>query len=228
LICVPGLGLDARAWAPTLDRLPEWSHEVAPLPGYGIRPRRGEAIDPQSLGRRLAEERLTDRGGLVLLGHSASCHVVVEAAAAAPGAVTAVVLVGPTTDPTARSWPALAQRWLRTARHEDPRQLPLLARSYSRVGIVTMLRSMGAARTHDLRIPLGALTCPVLVVRGRDDRICPADWAAEVAASAPAASRTASLPVGGHMVPLTHGAATADVVRAFLDAGGHRHVAPRA
>jgi pimeloyl-ACP methyl ester carboxylesterase len=52
----------------------------------------------------------------VLLGHSASCQIVVQAAVRDPHRVTALVLVGPTTDPRARSWLGLAGRWLRTAR----------------------------------------------------------------------------------------------------------------
>lgn len=219
LVCVPGLGLDARAWTPTLVSLPEHPAQVALLPGFGLRPHRGDAVDPRSLGQRLADQWLAGRSDVVLLGHSASCQVVVEAAAAAPDAVASVVLVGPTTDPRGRSWPALLQRWLRTAVHETPRQAPVLARTYGRVGPLPMLRTMDAARAHDLRTSLRRLSCPVLVVRGPRDRICPADWASEVARSAPEGAPAVTLATGAHMVPLTHGPWTSAAVRTFLHAG---------
>lgn len=218
MVCVPGLGLDARAWEPTLTALRDWRAEVAPLPGYGLRPGDGDDVDPRSLGLDLARDRLVGRSGLVLAGHSASCQVVVEAALAAPDAVVGLVLVGPTTDVAARSWPALASRWLRTAAHEPPGQVPLLVGSYGRVGPLHMLRAMDAARRHDVLAPLRAFGSRVLVLRGRHDRICPVGWADDVAWAAPPGSSVATLPAGGHMVPLTHGPRTAVVIRRFLQA----------
>jgi hypothetical protein len=46
------------------------------------------------------------------------------------------VLIGPTADPHAATWPTLVRRWLRTAMHEWPGQLPLLVRSYARPQLV--------------------------------------------------------------------------------------------
>src|SRR3712207_9514982 len=57
----------------------------------------------------------------------------------------------------------------------------------------------------DIEDTLHQVDCPVLVVRGVHDRICPADWAARVGAPV-------TLPVGGHMVPLTDGASVAEVL----------------
>jgi pimeloyl-ACP methyl ester carboxylesterase len=80
-----------------------------------------------------------------------------------------------------------------------------------------MRRTMDAARRDDVRETLHAVRGPALVVRGRHDRICPGTWAAEVARHAPVGSGTVTLPVGGHMVPLTHGVPLAAAVRQFLD-----------
>lgn len=213
LVCVPGLGLDSRAWAPVLDSLPGWHTSVVELPGLGTRPGHGDDVSPPALGELLVRRHLSSGTPVVLAGHSASCQVVVEAALAAPEAVTALVLVGPTTDSRARSWPALAGRWLRTAVHEPPQQVPTLARSYARVGLIHMLNTMNAARGHDIRHALARLSCPVLVVRGPQDRICPGDWAVELAATAAVTSRAITLAAGAHMVPLTHGSSVADQVR---------------
>jgi pimeloyl-ACP methyl ester carboxylesterase len=147
------------------------------------------------------------------MGHSGSCQIVAHAAGLVPDQVSALVLVGPTTDPRAASWPRIGYRWLHTAIRERPGQLPLLARTYTRTGLLWMLRAMDAARREDLRSSLRELGCPVFVARGRYDRICPEDWAHALVAVAPAGSRMVSLDEGAHMVPLTHGEMLAAAVR---------------
>jgi pimeloyl-ACP methyl ester carboxylesterase len=217
LCCVPGLGLDERAWHPTIQVLHSRGQletvVVPPLPGYGVRPTYDDDLRPSTLGARLVAECLADVStGTVLMGHSASCQIVARAACLVPDRISALVLVGPTTDPRAASWPLLAQRWLRTAIWERPGQVPLLARTYARTGLLWILRAMDAARREDVRTSLRDLDCPVLVVRGRHDRICPEDWADQLVASAPAGSRVVTLARGGHMVPLTHGEMLAAVL----------------
>lgn len=209
-LCIPGLGLEDSAWRAA----GHVGATVRLLPGYGLRPRRHDDLRPAALGARLAAE--LDRP-TVLLGHSASCQVVAHTAALAPEHVRAVVLVGPTTDPRAATWPRLAGRWLRTAAHERPTQVPLLARSYARTGPVWMRRAMDAARREDVRHGVCQLTAPVLVVRGRHDRICPSTWAREIASLGPAGSAAVTLPAGAHMVPLTHADLLADAVVRWLD-----------
>ncbi|GAA5106518.1 alpha/beta hydrolase [Alloalcanivorax gelatiniphagus] len=218
LVCVPGLGLEAAEWRTTTRELgrrtPVDQVVVSTFPGYGERPRRGEDLRPATLGARLAAGL---RAGTVLVGHSASSQVVAHAAALAPERVSGLVLVGPTTDPRAGSWPRLAARWLRTAGWERPAQVPFLVRSYSRVGLRGMARAMEVARHEDVRVELGAVRCPVLVVRGRHDRICPEDWAADLAGCAPPGSRALTLPRGAHMVPITHGGLLAETLATWLD-----------
>lgn len=205
LVCVPGLGLDPAAWAPTLASLPETDARVVVLPGYGLRPSRSDDLRPDLLAARLVDRLVDLPSPVVLAGHSASCQLVVGAAASAPQLVSGLVLIGPTTDPRAASWPGLAHRWLRTACWERPGQIPYLARTYRRTGLGSMARTMAAARRDDVRQGIGAVRCPVLVVRGRHDRICPDDWARALASIAPAGSRALALARGAHMVPLTHG-----------------------
>jgi pimeloyl-ACP methyl ester carboxylesterase len=217
LVCVPGLGLETTEWrsvARSLGRLLGTDVVAQALPGYGVRPVAGEDLGPAALGTRLAID-LPHR--TVLVGHSASCQLVARAAAVVPGRVAAVVLVGPTTDPRAASWPRLTARWLRTAVRERPWQVPLLARSYARTGLLWMRRAMEVARHHDIRRDLCRLTAPVLVVRGQHDRISTSDWVGELASLAPAGSAAATLPAGGHMVPITHGDLLAEAIAGWLD-----------
>jgi pimeloyl-ACP methyl ester carboxylesterase len=153
----------------------------------------------------------------VLLGHSASCQIVAEAALQDPARIVGLILVGPTTDPRAACWPGLAARWLRTAVWERPGQIPVLVRDYWHTGLAAMGRAMNAARRHRLDRALAAVSCPVLIVRGRHDRIAPADWASALADIAPH-GRAVTLPVGAHMVPITHPAALAAQIETALPA----------
>jgi pimeloyl-ACP methyl ester carboxylesterase len=219
LRAVPGLGLDAAAWRPTLEALGLGAGAVTLLPGYGVPVRVGDPVDPALVAARLLDRLPADPpGGVVLAGHSSSCQVVAHAARLAPERVAALVLVGPTTDPRATSWPGLAARWLRTAAHEDPRQVPGLVWQYHRTTLRSMLRVMDASRRDRVDATLATVSAPVLLLRGRHDRICPADWLHGLARSAPpGADRTVvTLPRGAHMVPITHPQRTARQVAELL------------
>ncbi len=205
LVLVPGLGLGPEAWQPTVAALDSGVRAtVVTLEGYGVPADRSADLRPEVLARRLLEQ-VPAEGRLVLAGHSASCQVVAHAALLAPHRVAGLLLVGPTTDPRAPDWLRLAGRWLATALHERPRQVPALVRQYHRTTLSTMARAMDAARRDRIEQTLASAGCPALVVRGRHDRICPPDWAGSLAP-------TVTLPAGGHMVPLTHGDLVAGVV----------------
>ncbi|MDT0212461.1 Imm63 family immunity protein [Rothia sp. ARF10] len=225
LLAVPGLGLGPEAWEPTLTRLratPAVADgvEVLTLPGYGRPASAGADLSPEALARLV----LAHRGGsVVLLGHSASCQLAVNAAAMAPERIAGLVLVGPTTDPRAASWRGLVARWLRTAVHETPRQVPSLVRQYSRTTLPVMTRAMDAARRDDPTGPLARAAVPTLVVRGHHDAISPQDWTTQLAGLGAPGSRAVTLPTGAHMVPLTHGPLLAETVATFLsDLHGRR------
>lgn len=209
VVAVPGLGLGADAWLPTLER---WAvtHEVRLLPGYGL-PLDGRGPrTPYDAALELGDQ-LQVRS--VLLGHSSSCQVVAHVARARPDLVSALVLVGPATDPRLRTWPRLASAWLRTAAHEDPRQVPGLVRQYRRTTLRAMLTTMDRARHDDLAATLAEVACPVVLVRGGRDRISRGDWLRVLARTGPA-RRVTELEVGAHMVPLTH----PDLLAAAVDA----------
>ncbi|GAA4711463.1 alpha/beta fold hydrolase [Pseudonocardia yuanmonensis] len=208
-VLVPGLGLSGASWGPTLSVLGAGA-DVVTVPGFGRRAPRGTPLDPTAQACRVLEA--ADLAGRVLLGHSASCQIVTEAAARARRPPAAVVLVGPTTDPSGCTWPRLVERWLRTAAHEWPAQAPLLVRDYLRTGLGGMARALDAARRHRIEPALAATRCPVLVVRGKRDRIAPAGWTEHLARTAPR-GRAFTLPAGGHMVPLTHPELLAPVLR---------------
>jgi len=111
VVLVPGLGLGPEAWAPTASRLRYGDRVLVPcLPGFGV-PGRGEDLHPRALAERLLEVVGSSPRRMVVAGHSASCQVAAHVAVLAGDRVTGLVLVGPTTDPRAASWHALAGPW---------------------------------------------------------------------------------------------------------------------
>jgi pimeloyl-ACP methyl ester carboxylesterase len=172
-------------------------------------------VSPEALARRLITA--LDSKGLptaTLVGHSSSCQVVAEAARQYPERVIGLALIGPTTDLSARSWRRLAARWLATARCEDPRMGPSLAKQYANTGLGSMLRCLEAARRHNILTALAGNTRPLLVIRGRRDAIATATWVSQVADAGRGRART--LPAGGHMVVWTHGPLVAEAMRETL------------
>ncbi|WP_018334485.1 alpha/beta fold hydrolase [Actinomycetospora chiangmaiensis] len=217
VVAVPGNGLSVDGWrAPT--RLLGSGTAVVALPSFGLPARRADPLDPASNAERLLG-RLDELGvrRAVLLGHSASCQLVAEAARRAPERVAGLVLVGPTTDPVAATWPRLAGRWLATAAHEPPTQVSLLARDYTHGGLITFARAMDRARHHAIGPVLAAGPWPVLLVRGPDDHIAPADWLDRLAALRPGITAV-TMPMGAHMVPVTHPHELVAAMRGFVSA----------
>jgi pimeloyl-ACP methyl ester carboxylesterase len=207
VVLVPGLGLGPESYAPTLRYL-DTQYEVVTLPGYGERAGRGDDLQTEALAERLA---VKVQQQAVLVGHSASCQIVVAAALAHPGLARALVLVAPCGDLEASSWPILATRWARSAVWDSPRLAPTLARQYFRTSFTTMARAIEAARHYDLAAAIQGVTVPTLVVRSKHDRLAPAQWTQRIADGTHGEAWT--LPSGSHMPVLTNGRELAALIR---------------
>lgn len=206
MVLVPGLGLDDRSSARLRARRPG---DVVLLPGMGLA---GPVPSLDELSGRLLDA--LGEGPVVLVGHSQSCQVV--AAAAVDPRVSAVVLLGPTTDPRMRRAWVLAGRWLRTAAREPMWQVPLVIAQWWRTGPRAMRALWRVTAPDRIDERLAGVGVPVVVVRGTRDRLCPADWASRVAAAAPK-GRLVEVDGAAHMTVQTH----PDAVAALLpDRGG--------
>jgi len=215
IVLVPGLGLDDRVWAPVRQRLIGRVHTVL-LPSLGRRCPRGTDLRVERQAERLLSELMGEGAdAVVLVAHSASCPVVVQAAAGSP-IVVGLVLIGPVTDPRARAWPRILGQWLRTAPHEHLWEVPVLMPQYRRTGAATMVRGMDAMRWYRTDRALAGLAMPVVVLRGARDQIAPQDWSARLCAVARGRLKV----VGGaaHMLPLTHPDAVVAAVREVASA----------
>ncbi|WP_244931322.1 alpha/beta hydrolase [Nocardioides sp. W7] len=212
MAAVPGLGLGVEAWRPALAALGAGHATIHLLPGYGAPIESARTPSPTQLAGRLCD-RLAPSSTVFAL--SSSCQLVAHAARLRPDLVRRIVLVGPTTDPRARSWAGLAGLWLRTAVHEEPRQLPSLVRQYRRTTLRSMYATMDVCRHDSLQVTLSRVGCPVVLVRGVRDRIARRDWVQTLAGTAPERV-VVEIPAGAHLVPMTHPALFAERVAPVL------------
>ena len=207
LVVVPGLGLDGRSWSRLRRRV---SADVVLLPGMGR-----SAPVPTVDGLAAVLRARLGAGPVVLAGHSQGCQVV--AAAAVDPRVAAVVLLGPSTDPRLRRPATLAWWWLRTALREPWWQFPLVLAQWLTTGPRAMRALWRSAAPDRIDERLRAVGVPVTVVRGTRDRLCPADWAAAVAAAAPC-GRVVEVPGAAHLSVQTHPDDVAAVLRSAVRA----------
>lgn len=211
VVFVPGLGLDSRSWEHVRHELRGSSHVIL-LPSLGHPAPRGTDLRVERQAARLLQS-LPKGEPTVLVGHSASCPVVVEAAIRTSD-VVGLVLVGPVTEPAAQTWPRMLSQWARTASHERPNQAAVLVPQYRQTGILSMLRGMDAMRRFRTDLALSRLHVPVEVVRGEQDRIASNQWSS--ALRRVSNGRLTTIQGAAHMVPLTHPSAVAAAVDRLL------------
>ena len=88
-------------------------------------------------------------GRAALFGNSFGCQIIVDLAARYPEQVERAVLLGPTTDPTERSWLWPFVRWRQNSPY-NPRKLePITRRDYRKCGLRRLFQT-----THYFRRPL--------------------------------------------------------------------------
>lgn len=219
VLFVPGLGLDRREWDGVRGRLRGQTtgtvdHDsVVQLPSLGERVALRTDLRVEAAAERLMETIPARGSEVVLVGHSASCPVVIETAVRC-AQVSGLVLIGPVTDPRAATWPRMVRRWARTAVHERLWEIPVLVPQYYRTGPSSMARGMNALRVFRSDLALARTHIPVSVVRGSLDRISPHDWCQHLADMAGGPATVVSVTSGAHMVPITHPQAVVTAIRA--------------
>jgi pimeloyl-ACP methyl ester carboxylesterase len=217
VVCVHGAGTSSRPLLPLVERLGKnvetWAVD---LPGFGQSSRPAEPLGLTALGEALADWlEAVELRPACLLGSSFGCQVVTEVAVRHPDRVRSLVLVGPTTDPAARTWPRTVLRWLRDSVRESPRMLPLKLADYRDCGARGVLFAFGESLRDRIEDRLPAVTVPTLVVRGERDTVVPHSWAEEVTRLVPGA-RLATVPNSPHMVPFREPEALAALVTEFV------------
>ncbi|MBI9113511.1 alpha/beta fold hydrolase [Sanguibacter suaedae] len=215
IVLVHGLGASSRYFRPLTQVLS--AHRTVhalDLPGYGSAPKPPHDLGIEGHARAVVEHvRASGLRSPVLVGHSMGAQVVAEALVQAPDLTDRVVLVGPTTDPDARS--ALRQGWrlLRDGLREPPRANGIILSDYAlRCGPPYYLRQVPHLVRYDTEAAVRRTTAQVLVIRGDRDPVVPHTWARRLTDAAPH-GLLAEVP-GPHIVMMT---APDHVARLVLD-----------
>jgi pimeloyl-ACP methyl ester carboxylesterase len=213
VVLLHGLGVSGRYFLP-LARVLAREFE---LPGHGDSSRPPHALDVRALGDVL--EGWLEAAGLpdriVVVGNSMGCQVAAALSVLRPVRTRALVFIGPTLDPANRDLVRLLLRFVGTGCFE---RLSLPGRvlvDYARMGVrryAEELRHMLADRI-ERHLPL--VSVPTLVLRGSQDLVVPAEWAARVTALLPE-GRLVTVPGWGHALHHAVPDEVARLTRAFL------------
>jgi pimeloyl-ACP methyl ester carboxylesterase len=217
VVLLHGVVVSGRYLAPLGAELAR-HHAVAipDLPGYGLS---DPAIPSPSLAD-LADAAVTSAGvftgdQVALVANSFGAQVALEAAVRHPERVGPIVLIGPTTDPRARSLPRQYLRWQRCLPYEDLSVLPIIPRDLLGVGPREALHLLGVMLGDRPEEKAPQLPQPALVIRGERDRVAPADWCRRLAETMPA-GRFTEIVGAGHMPHWADPAGIAALLSAFL------------
>ncbi len=185
---VHGLGLSHRYFA-RLQPL---------LPGSLAVDLHGASLDEltDSLARIVEPQSL-------LVANSLGAQIATELAVREPDSVRALVLTGPTWDPSAPSMPAQLVRLIADSFREQASLVPVALADYVRRGPGEIVRAARSMLRHPMADRLAQVCVPVTVVRGSRDPICGESWASRLAA-APAEGRLVVVDGAAHAVDWSH------------------------
>jgi pimeloyl-ACP methyl ester carboxylesterase len=190
---------------------------VPDLPGFGLSGKPSTVYGPTQHADHVAA--LVDRlatGPACVLGNSFGCEVAARLAARHPHTVRALVLVGPTADPAARTYRGQVGRWLIDLVWEDPRQAAILARDVRDAGLRRVAGTLRASVHNSIERDLAASTAPTLLLRGSRDTVAPAPWLVRAAQACGGPSDVATVPGSAHNAVTTGATAVAALVERFL------------
>lgn len=171
------------------------------LPGFGGTPTPSHTLT-------VAEQATYILGALeqlgvlefVIVGHSMGAQFAVEAAVQQPHRIPQVVLMGPVVNDKRRT---VAQQALALGRDclffESPSSNALVLTDYLRCNPVWYLKNLRLMMQYRLEDGIAGLTAPVLVIRGVNDPVAPADWCGRLAGRA-ATGQCLELAGSGHVV----------------------------
>ena len=217
MVLVHGLAVSHRYLTPLALTLSATHPVYVPdLPGFGLteRPRRAYDVSAHAahLTAWLEAYRLSP---VCLVGHSFGAEVAAALAARRPDLVRALVVAGPTSDPTARSRRGQFGRWLVDALREAKLQAPILLRDVWDARLWRVFAALSHSVHNAIEADLVRVTVPTLVLAGGRDPVVPPAWREQAARLVPDA-RAVTVPGAAHNVATTAPAQAADAIRALL------------
>jgi pimeloyl-ACP methyl ester carboxylesterase len=154
-------------------------------------------------------------GPVILAGHSSGTQVATETAHRRPDDIAGLVLAGPTIDPIARGPVRVFTHWW-ADRRGDPKSLDQVHQpERKRVGFPRLFRILREHLRHDLEGAVALTSMPVLVIRGKQDRLSTPEWGRRIASVA-VEGRYVEVP-GTHSFCWRHPESWSPPIRAFAD-----------
>jgi len=217
VVLLAGLGLAGNYMLPLGGELAERCRVWVPMiPGFGWSDRPPEPLDIPAMGEFvIAWARAVGIERAVMVGNSMGCQVAVEAALHAPDIISHLVLDGPTIDSRARTVPRLIMRVAVDALREPASLAAVQAFEWLGTGPRRLAKTTRFAVAHAIEQRVRAVTCPVLVVRSRNDPFVPQPWAEEIASSAGDATIRV-IDEGTHALPYSNPHVLAQVTVDFV------------
>lgn len=202
VVLLHGIGVSHRYFRPLARHLVGAGLGVlAPdLPGFGRSPRPPRPLAIAEHARVVAELCDSTRPAVVV-GHSMGAQVATELAVTRPDLVRRLVLLGPVTDPAARSAGRQGLRLLRDTRHESLAANLLMLHDWLRCGPRWYAASVPPMVDHPLGDRLALVRCPVVLLRGEHDPVTPRHLLERWAARHPDAV-VGEVPGEGHVAML--------------------------
>jgi pimeloyl-ACP methyl ester carboxylesterase len=165
---------------------------------------------------------------VILAGHSSGTQVAAHAALGHLG-VAGVVLASPPVDPMARGYVRLFVHWQLDGRREPPGLSESHRPEWKRAGLRRLLHTARVHLDDALEDSVARLRVPLLIIRGRDDRIGGARWGRHLAGLVPDGEYVEV--AGAHTFPWLDPEAWSQPVRGFarrvVPDGAERQDPPR-
>lgn len=218
VVCLHGLAVSHRYLAPLGRQLARTRQVYLPdLPGFGLSAKPSFVYDAVAHADHIAA--WLDVLGLppaCVVGHSFGAEVAAALAANHPHTTAALVLAGPTRDPTARSHAGLVVRFLRDVPKESPWQAPILMRDIWDAGPRRIWATLSHSVRQHIEDHLANVTAPTMVIGGARDPIAPASWR-EQAARLAGAGHHETIPHAAHNVTTTAAAEVTALITLLLN-----------
>ncbi|PLK22472.1 alpha/beta hydrolase [Porphyrobacter sp. TH134] len=241
-LLIPGNMCDARLWDGASGAV-----RVALEAATGRAPADADTTQDDTIAAMAARALAATEGQLIPIGFSMGAIVAVEMAVLAPDRIAGLGLIGynATADLPERAAHRPIQQaevragGLERVLVEELKPNYLAAANRENLPLLTLLRDMGMAlgqevfvrQSEALRLrkdrveALSRLVCPVLLMAGEEDALCPHSWHRRWAGLIPQA-RLHILPTG-HMLPLEAPHALADALAAWLPTLSHAQTEER-
>lgn len=187
LVLIHGLVIPSRALLPLAERLAPYFRVYAPdIPGFGKSEKPAHILNlPEIADFFLEWMQAMHIPQAVSIGSSFGSQIIAYLAQRHPTLLQGAVMIGPTTDPAARTLHRMFPRWL-ALMSRRLYALPFLLFAYAKAGIRRSWRTLRLTLRDPVEQHLPGLRVPTLVVRGARDVITPQRWAEEVARLLPA------------------------------------------